>query len=132
MQQNPELPEPRFDASDFRLDGLIPTAKRGDTDLRPQIRRKDARSYAAFEEKAVRREKRILMTEAFFNFYSKLRSRCQNIDEVRNPENGVQLQIPAAHAAALPMAGRQPIRRGSVQSAFSLADPPAEMRQQRP
>jgi hypothetical protein len=34
MQQNPEFPELGLDASDFGLDGLIPTAKRGDTDLR--------------------------------------------------------------------------------------------------
>ena len=91
VQKNPELPEIYFHAPNFRFDGVISTAKRSDAHLRPQIGRKEARSHAAFQEKAVRGKKRVFMTDALLYLCIQRGRRGQDVDEIRYPENGVQL-----------------------------------------
>jgi len=91
VQKNPELPEIYFHAPNFSFDGVIPTAKRSDAHLRPQIGRKDARSHTAFQEQAVRGKKRVFMTDALLYLCIQRGRRGQEVNEIRYPENGVQV-----------------------------------------
>ncbi|HSO62545.1 MAG TPA: hypothetical protein VLR50_16045 [Desulfobacterales bacterium] len=91
VKKNTELPEIYFNSPNFGFDRAIPTAKRSDAHLRPEIGRKDARSHTAVQERAVRGEKRVFMTEALLYLCIQSRHRCQDVDEIRYPENGVQL-----------------------------------------
>jgi hypothetical protein len=91
VKKNSELPEIYFHSPNFSSDHLIPTAKRSDAHLRPEIGWKDARSHTAVQERAVRGEKRVFMTEALLYRCIPLRHQCQDVDEIRYPENGVQL-----------------------------------------
>ena len=91
VQKKSELPEIYFHTPNFRFDGVISTAKRSDAHLRPQIGRKDARSHTAFQEKAVRGKKRVFMTDALLYLCIQLGRQGQDVDEIRYPENGVQL-----------------------------------------
>ena len=91
VQKKSELPKIYFHTPNFRFDGVISTAKRSDAHLRPQIGRKVARSHAAFQEKAVRGKKRVFMTDALLYLCIQSGHRGQDEDEIRYPENGVQL-----------------------------------------
>jgi hypothetical protein len=91
VQKNPELPEIYFHAPNFRFDGVISTAKRSDAHFRPQIGRKEARSHAVFQEKAVRGKKWVFTTDALLYLCIQRGRRGQDVDEIRYPENGVQL-----------------------------------------
>ena len=130
VKKNTELPEIYFHSPNFGFDRAIPTAKRSDAHLRPEIGWKDARSHTAVQERAVRGEKQVFMTEARRYRCIQRRHQCQDVDEIRYPENGVQLQIPAAEAAAILQAAFQAQGRSGVQLFFSALDSQTEVRQQ--
>jgi hypothetical protein len=91
VQENTELPEIYFHSANFSFDRVITPAKRSNAHLWPQIGREDARSPTAFQEKAVRGKKGIFMTEALLYLRAQPRRQCQDVDEIRYPENCVKL-----------------------------------------
>jgi hypothetical protein len=64
-QKEPQFPEADFDSPDFGFQGFIASAKRGDTDLRANIGRKEARPDTALQKGAVGGEERFFKAEAF-------------------------------------------------------------------
>jgi hypothetical protein len=104
----------------LRLQSLIAAAKRGDADLRPHIRRKDARTDAAFQKRAVRREKRLLAPKALGHPGSHRRLQGQDVHKIRDPENGFQMLVAAAEPLAILQAALQAKGCGGVQISFRI------------
>jgi hypothetical protein len=72
------------------------------------------------------------MTDALLYLCIQRGRRGQDVDEIRHPENCVQLQIPATEALAILQAALQAQGRCGVQPSFGILDLPTEVRQQRP
>jgi hypothetical protein len=120
------LPEAFFDPPNLRLQGLIAAAKRGDADLRPHIRRKEAGADAAFQEQAVRGEKRLFVTQALGHPGSHCRLQGQDVNKIRNSKNSLQVQIAATESLAILQAALQAQGRRGVQISFRILNLPAK------